>query len=61
MRPQSLLLTFAHPDDEAFGTGGAIATYAAQGIAVTLVCATRGEVGEISDPTLATNRCCHGI
>jgi LmbE family N-acetylglucosaminyl deacetylase len=51
---KSLLAVFAHPDDETFGTGGALAYYAAQGTRVTLVCATRGEVGEISDPSLAT-------
>lgn len=51
---QRLLAVFAHPDDEAFGTGGTIARYAAQGVHVTLVCATRGEVGEIADPSLAT-------
>ena len=50
----SLLAVFAHPDDEAFGTGGALAHYARQGIETHLVCATRGEVGEISDPSLAT-------
>jgi LmbE family N-acetylglucosaminyl deacetylase len=50
----SILASFAHPDDEAFGVGGSIARYAAAGVPVTLVCATRGEVGEISDPSLAT-------
>jgi N-acetyl-1-D-myo-inositol-2-amino-2-deoxy-alpha-D-glucopyranoside deacetylase len=50
----SLLAVFAHPDDEAFGTGGTISRYAAQGVEVTLVCATRGEAGEISDPSYAT-------
>lgn len=50
----SILAAFAHPDDEAFGTGGTLAHYAANGTHVTLVCATRGEVGEISDPALAT-------
>lgn len=48
-----LLAIFAHPDDEG-GTGGTLAHYVASGAAVTLVCATRGEVGEISDPTFAT-------
>ncbi len=51
---RSLLAIFAHPDDEAFGTGGTLAYYARQGVRVGLVCATRGEVGEISDPALAT-------
>lgn len=50
----SLLAVFAHPDDEAFGTGGTLARCAAAGAAVTLVCATRGEVGEIADERLAT-------
>lgn len=50
----SLLACFAHPDDEAFGTGGTLARYAAEGTEVSLVCATRGEAGEISNPDLAT-------
>ena len=55
MNPKpTILFTFAHPDDECFGTGGTIAHYAHQGVHVALVCATRGEVGEISDPSLAT-------
>lgn len=49
-----ILAIFAHPDDEAFGTGGTIASYAESGIDVVLVCATRGEAGEISDPDFAT-------
>lgn len=49
-----ILAVFAHPDDEAFGTGGTLSKYAAQGHLVYLVCATRGEAGEISDPHLAT-------
>jgi len=42
-----LLAVFAHPDDETFGTGGSLAHYASQGVDVHLVCATRGEVGEV--------------
>lgn len=53
-KKQTLLAIFAHPDDESFGSGGALARYAAEGVQVALVCATRGEVGEIADPTLAT-------
>ena len=48
-----LLAVFAHPDDETFGCGGLLAKYAALGVRVALVCATRGEAGEISDPSLA--------
>ena len=54
MPPRSLLAVFAHPDDETFGGGGLLAKYAAEGVRVSPVCATRGEVGEISDPALAT-------
>jgi len=50
----TILACFAHPDDEAFGTGGTLACYASEGVKVVLVCATRGEAGEISDPALAT-------
>ena len=45
---------FAHPDDEAFGTGGTLARYANEGHRVVLVCATRGEAGEIAAESLAT-------
>ena len=49
-----LLAIFAHPDVETFGLGGTMARYAARGVPVTMVCATRGEVGEISPGTGAT-------
>lgn len=44
-----LLAVLAHPDDESFGMGGTLALYARRGAEVRLVCATRGEEGEI-DP-----------
>jgi LmbE family N-acetylglucosaminyl deacetylase len=49
-----LMAVFAHPDDEAFGTGGTLAKYAAEGCDVYLVTATRGEAGRIAEPELAT-------
>jgi LmbE family N-acetylglucosaminyl deacetylase len=49
-----LMAVFAHPDDEAFGTGGTLAKYAAEGCDVYLVTATRGEAGQIAEPDLAT-------
>jgi len=49
-----LLAIYAHPDDEAFTAGGTFATFTDRGGQITLVCATRGEAGGISDPTLAT-------
>ncbi len=48
-----LIAIFAHPDDEAL-VGGTLATYADRGMPVTVVCATRGEVGEIAPGTGAT-------
>lgn len=50
--PKTFLAIYAHPDDEAFGTGGTLARYAAQGHDVYLVCATRGESGKITDPEI---------
>ena len=50
----SVLAVFAHPDDEGFGCGGTLAALVAGGHRVTLLCATNGDVGEISDPALAT-------
>ena len=40
------LVAVAHPDDETFGCGSAIAHAADLGADVTVVCATRGEAGE---------------
>jgi LmbE family N-acetylglucosaminyl deacetylase len=39
----------AHPDDESFGMGGTLAWYAQQGVEIHLICATKGEAGEV-DP-----------
>ncbi len=50
----TLMAVFAHPDDEAFGTGGTLARYAAEGCDVYVVTATRGEAGEIAEPDMAT-------
>jgi LmbE family N-acetylglucosaminyl deacetylase len=50
----TLMAIFAHPDDEAFGVGGTLAKYAAEGRDVHLVTATRGEAGEIQREGLAT-------
>jgi len=44
-----LLAVLAHPDDETFGMGGTLALYARRGVEVHLVCATRGEVGEMDE------------
>jgi LmbE family N-acetylglucosaminyl deacetylase len=51
-----LLGVFAHPDDEIFCAGGTIAQAADAGADVMIVSATRGEQGQIRDPTAATRR-----
>ncbi len=53
---QVVLVIVAHPDDETFGCGSLIAHAAAQGAAVTVVCATRGEEGEVTDPDALAGR-----
>lgn len=50
-----VLAVFAHPDDETFICGGALARAAAEGHAVGLVCATLGEMGRrMGVPPVAT-------
>lgn len=48
----NLLAVFAHPDDESFSCGGTLAKAAAEGHNVHLICATRGEEGEIIHPEI---------
>lgn len=40
-----LLAVLAHPDDESLGFGGTLAKYAAEGVEVFLLTATRGDAG----------------
>jgi N-acetylglucosamine malate deacetylase 2 len=47
---RTLLLIFAHPDDETFLTGGSACRYASHGVRVVLATATRGEAGKAGDP-----------
>jgi LmbE family N-acetylglucosaminyl deacetylase len=49
---QRLLISFAHPDDETFGMGGAIAYYVQRGVEVSLICATNGDVGTVDSEFL---------
>lgn len=46
VRPR-ILAVLAHPDDESFGMGGTLAWYANCGAIVSLICATRGEAGDV--------------
>lgn len=47
---------FAHPDDDTYGVGGALALHAGPDLEVTAVIATSGEAGLIADDTLATRQ-----
>ncbi len=51
-KKNSILAVLAHPDDETFGMGGTLAKYAHEGVDVYLICATRGEVGEMEEKYL---------
>ncbi|MBO0997246.1 PIG-L family deacetylase [Bacillus sp. SD075] len=52
---QRLLVVLAHPDDESFLCGGTIAKMSEQGVHITLLCATKGEMGRrMGNPILTT-------
>lgn len=48
------LFIFAHPDDETFSSGGTIALLAKADNTIALICASRGEEGEVGNPPLCT-------
>jgi mycothiol S-conjugate amidase len=50
--PRTLLVVYAHPDDESFGNAGTLARYTAEGVAVHYACATRGECGGVAPELL---------
>lgn len=50
----TLLAVHGHPDDETVHLGATLARYAAHGVRVVCVTATRGELGQIVDPALNT-------
>lgn len=49
---KTLLVIFAHPDDESHGPAGTLAKYAREGVNVHYLCATRGEVGVVDSEWL---------
>jgi LmbE family N-acetylglucosaminyl deacetylase len=53
MSDLKLMFVLAHPDDESMGFGGTAARYAAEGVDVHLVTASRGERGYGGDPAKA--------
>jgi mycothiol S-conjugate amidase len=54
MHRLTLLVVNGHPDDETESAGGVLARYAAEGVRVICVTATRGELGDIAVKELAT-------
>lgn len=44
-----LLVVMAHPDDESFGIGPLIAKYVGEGVEVSLICTTNGDVGTVEE------------
>jgi LmbE family N-acetylglucosaminyl deacetylase len=53
MDQKCLLAVYAHPDDESFSVAGVLRKYSDAGVRTALVCATRGERGQLSDQALA--------
>jgi LmbE family N-acetylglucosaminyl deacetylase len=54
--PFSVLFVSAHPDDESLLAGGTLGLLAQRGHAVHIVCATRGEGGELGEPPVTEDR-----
>jgi N-acetyl-1-D-myo-inositol-2-amino-2-deoxy-alpha-D-glucopyranoside deacetylase len=52
---RAVLVVHAHPDDETIYMGGTLAKYAAAGVRIVCATGTRGELGDIVDPSLATS------
>lgn len=53
-KERHVLVVFPHPDDEAFGVSGTIATYREMGVPVTYACLTLGEMGRnLGNPPFA--------
>lgn len=54
-KEKHVLVIFPHPDDEAFGVSGTIASYIKQGTPLTYACLTLGEMGRnLGKPAFAT-------
>jgi len=51
-----VLFIFAHPDDETFSSGGSISKLTSSKHSVSLICATKGEAGEVGNPPLTDKK-----
>lgn len=50
----TVLIVCAHPDDETMLVGGTLALLSSRGLAVHILCATRGEGGELGEPPVCS-------
>lgn len=57
---ENVIGVFAHPDDETIMLGGTLAMLHRRGIHTHIICATRGEGGEMGDPPRVTERAALG-
>lgn len=55
-RERHILVVFPHPDDEAFGTAGYLAMQAKEGVPITYICGTLGEMGRNMGNPFFANR-----
>jgi N-acetylglucosamine malate deacetylase 2 len=55
-KERQVLVVFPHPDDEAFGVSGTIASYVGMGTPVTYACLTLGEMGRNMGNPIFANR-----
>lgn len=51
-----VVVVFAHPDDESFGAAGTITQFREQGVPVTYLCGTLGEMGRNMGSPIFANR-----
>ncbi len=51
-----ILAVFPHPDDETFSSGGFISSQTSQGVPMTYICATYGEMGRNMGVSIHTTR-----
>ncbi|MFC7064119.1 bacillithiol biosynthesis deacetylase BshB2 [Halobacillus seohaensis] len=60
MSKKHVLVIFPHPDDESFGASGTISKFRGEGVPVTYLCGTLGEMGRnMGNPVFANRETLH--